>query len=342
MTGDRFQRPPSLRASLAAAALATLALSSAPAAADPPASRPPAPAPSSAPATPSKKAAQADRDAARALAEQAFEKLQAKRYSAAIDLFLRAEERFHAPTHLVYLAQAQRKSGLLLEAADTYRKILAETLPRDAPQPFRDAQDEAKRELAPLLKRIPRVRVEVTGADPSSAVVEVAGRVVLAGAATTMNPGTVLVSVTPPGGARLERTVVLTESETSPEVVVRFEVPTSIPLAIPLAALGLGAVAGGAAIGLGLHARSMRVSAVEACRELLTCPQAELDKADNAVTLRDTAIATGIAAGVFLAAGVTLVLVRPAPKSTVDPPEAEAPTIAVRAGPSFVSLVGSF
>ena len=387
MTGDRFQRPSRrapgeplrcphgeprsaaprsfLRAALALSSLAALTLSAAAAAADPASSRPAAS--PSAPAP--KKATPADRDAARALAEQAFEKLQAKKYDAAIDLFTRAEERFHAPTHLLYIAQAQRKRGRLLDAAATYRKVLAEALPRDAPQPFRDAQEQARAELAPLVARTPKVRVEVTGADPSKAVIEIGGRVVLAGASTPFDPGPVLVRVTPLGGSPLDRSVVLTESDAA-EVVVRFDLPASIPLAIPIVALGLGAAAGGASIGVGLYSRDLRVAAADACRELITCPKEQLDKAETGRTLRDAAIVTGIAGGAVLVAGVTLLLVRPGPKSTVEPPEAEAPpettagssaprspralsspprpappagpTIALRAGPSFVSLVGSF
>ncbi len=355
---------------MAAFSLAAITLSAAPAAADPTSPRP---APSAAAASVPKKATPADRDAARALAEQAFEKLQAKKYDAAIDLFTRAEERFHAPTHLLYIAQAQRKKGRLLDAAETYRKVLAEALPRDAPQPFRDAQDQARADLASLVARTPKVRVEVTGTDPSKAVIEVGGRVVLAGASTPFDPGSVLVRVTPLGGSPLDRSVVLTESD-SAEVVVRFDLPTPIPLAIPLVALGLGAAAGGASIGIGLYSRDVRVSAADACRELITCPQEQLDKAETGRTLRDAAIVTGIAGGAVLVAGVTLLLVRPGPKSTVEPPDAEAPpetaagssaprataraprtisspprpapalgpTIALRAGPSFVSLVGAF
>src|SRR5262249_42544203 len=144
-----------------------------------------------------KKALAADRDAARALATQGFEKLQQKQYPEAITLFAQAEARFHAPTNLFYLAQAHDKRGELIEAAALYRKVAAETLAKDAPQPFRDAQAQSGSALEDVLRRTPKLRVEVKGAGAESAVVTVADRPVIAGAAPSYNPGTYAVRVSP-------------------------------------------------------------------------------------------------------------------------------------------------
>ena len=83
---------------------AAMTLAAASAAADPPpATTTSAAAPLATP--PPRKVTQADRDAARTLAEQGFERFQQRKYREAIVLFSKAEERFHAPTHVAYIAR---------------------------------------------------------------------------------------------------------------------------------------------------------------------------------------------------------------------------------------------
>ncbi len=306
------------------------------------------PRPSTASATGARKGSAADRDAARAFAEQGFEKLQANNLEEAIDLFTKAEELFHAPTHLLYVAKAREKKGQLLEAADTYRKISEESLPKDAPQPFRDAQAEAKRAFESVTKRTPKLRVEVVGMDARAVTLSANGEVVGAASPKLMNPGPYVVRAIPQEGVPLERSVVLADD--GGEVLVRFEMSQPISIAWPILSMGLGAASGGVAISFGVLAAEQAAAANKTCATASGCSAEGRKQAGNAHTLRDAAIVTGIAGGALLAVGVTLLLVRPSPKTTVDPAFAEAarlpmpggPSWGVRITPTSLSLVGTF
>jgi len=311
-------------------------------------SQPPATAAPPVPSPPHKKVTQADRDAARALAEQGFEKLEQRKYDAAIDLFQKAEERFHAPTHHVYIAQAYDKKGQLIDAANAYRKVLAETLARDAPQPFHDAQTEAGRALAVLLRRTPKLRVELSGVEPARVDVVVGERKVLPGESTAWDPGTLVVRATSEGIPPAERAVEL--SDGGGEVVVRFHLARPMSLAWPIVAFGVGLAAGGASITTGVLSFNDHREADATCAEKLICPPDQIRKMGTARQLRDVSIATGIAGGVALLAGVTLLILRPSNHTSVEPAQAATtarapsagPTLSVRAGPSTVQLIGTF
>ena len=312
-----------------------------------PATTPPAASP---PATP-RKVTQADRDAARTLAEQGFEKFQQRRYDEAIALFSRAEERFHAPTHVAYIARSHEKRGELLEAAALYRKLLAETLPRDAPQPFRDAQSEAGPALEAILRRTPRLRVDVTGPAAAQATITAADRTLPPATPTPWDPGTVLVRVTAPDLAPLERTVVLPER--AADVAVRFELARPRSLLGPLGALVVGLGGTATALATGFAGRAMQADALRICSDQIVCSDTSLDaqkrQLAEAKQLEGTAIGAGIAGGVFLAAAVTLFVLRPTSKSTVEPASAASPTaglvrptFVLRAGPAFTGVSGTF
>jgi hypothetical protein len=352
---------PSTPAAAPAAKPLPIAAPSAPAAASAasasptPAARPAPPAPTSAPlapvAAPPKKPTAAERDAARALAEQGFEKLQAKKYADAIALFTKAEEHFHAPTHLFYIAQAHEKRGELIEAAEVYRKVAAETLARDAPQPFRDAQAQAGPALESAVRRTPRLRVDLSGAGAADARVTAGDDTIAPGVSAPRDPGTYLIRATAPDLAPAERSVVLREG--AGEVVVTIELRRPISLAWPLAAIGLGLAAGGVSLGLGLDSHYTALDADNACRNVLVCPPEQLSKMALARQLRDASIGTGIAGGVALVAGITLLLVRPSHRTSVDPPDAapsavvspstvSTPIVALHAGPWFTGVTGSF
>lgn len=321
-------------------------------------------------ADPPKKVTQADRDAARALAEQGFEKFQQRKYADAIALFSKAEEHFHAPPHVAFIARAHEKRGELVEAADTYRRLLAEPLARDAPQPFRDAHAEAGPALASIERRIPKLRVDVAGDGADRARITASDRPMKPGVASPTNPGQVVVRLTADGVGPLERTVVLPESNA--EVTVRFDLARPYSIAWPIAALTLGVAGGAAAIATGVLSHDKEAAADRVCAGMVECPQAQLDQMAQARTLRSASIGAGIAGGVFLAGGVTLFLLRRGPHSTVEPDSAVgsalspitvtstasaasgaseresagspsfSPSIALRVSPSFVGVTGSF
>lgn len=137
------------------------------------------------------------RDEARALADKGYAELQRGHYDAAIELFSKAEAKFHAPTILLMIADAQVKAQRLIEAKATYERIASESLVNYAPQEFFDAQKKARAAAASLVSRIPRLTIRVTGAPPEKAAVTLDGKPVpveFLGKAIAVDPGQHVVS----------------------------------------------------------------------------------------------------------------------------------------------------
>ncbi len=112
-------------------------------------------------------------DAARASATAGGQAFEAGDYATAVERFGHAEELFHAPPHLLFLARAQVKLGQLVEAQDTYLKLVEEQLGSDAPPPFRDAQRDGKSELSELRNRIPSIQIAIPGGGAAQATVTI-------------------------------------------------------------------------------------------------------------------------------------------------------------------------
>jgi len=111
-----------------------------------------------------------------------------------------AQKLFDAPTHLLHIGQCQAATGKLVEAAETYETLARRTLPKDAPEVFRQAQEESRKELAQIKPRIPTLRVQITPAPSSlsSLVVKLNGNVIpneVLGIARPVNPGKYKVTV---------------------------------------------------------------------------------------------------------------------------------------------------
>src|SRR5262245_46149255 len=87
---------------------------------------------------------------ARALGNEAAERLVAKDYQGAIERVTKAESLFHAPTHLRILAEAQEGLGRLAAAMETYERLVAEPLPVGAHDAFLRAQELAKQRVRNL------------------------------------------------------------------------------------------------------------------------------------------------------------------------------------------------
>lgn len=119
--------------------------------------------------------------------------------AAALPKFQVAEKMFSAPTHLLHIAQCEAATGKLVEAHEHYETLTRMTIAKDAPEAFRQAQEEGKKELPALKPRIPTLRVQVTPA-PSSMkglLVLVNGSPMpneLVGIARPVNPGKYKVS----------------------------------------------------------------------------------------------------------------------------------------------------
>jgi hypothetical protein len=108
-----------------------------------------------------------DRAAARSAADAGADAFEQGRYAAALDLFSRAEQLFHAPPHLLFMARSEAKLGRLVDAHETYLKIVKETQSAHAPAAFRKAQAEAERESTAVGVRIAHVTVTIQGAQPT-------------------------------------------------------------------------------------------------------------------------------------------------------------------------------
>lgn len=102
-----------------------------------------------------------EKTAARAAAEAGTAALRKGRYDEAIRLIRRAEAAFHAPTHLLLLAEAQEKKGDLVESREILLRVKHETLAMDAPEAFRHAKQESSKRLQALEPRLPKVTVHL-------------------------------------------------------------------------------------------------------------------------------------------------------------------------------------
>ena len=87
---------------------------------------------------------------ARALAHDGYEAQTHREYAVAEDRFRRAESLVHAPTLELGLARAQVGLGKLVEAHETYRRIVREPPAPDAPAPFGPRRSPMREELAAL------------------------------------------------------------------------------------------------------------------------------------------------------------------------------------------------
>lgn len=112
--------------------------------------------------------------AARQFAMEGIAASQRSDWPTVISRFEQAEQRFHAPVHMRYLAVAYERSNRLLDAANMWRRLAAEQLAPTAPQPFRDAVAEAQRELPRIEGRLGRVQIDWPGS-PQGATFELDG-----------------------------------------------------------------------------------------------------------------------------------------------------------------------
>jgi len=144
-----------------------------------------------------------ERAGARSAAHSGLDAYNGGKYADSLDLFTRAENLVHAPTHLLYIARSNLKLGRLVRAQEAYQQLAREKLPADAPQPFREAQQSAERELAGFEGRIPNVTVRITGGvDTSQVKVTMDGKVIpsaLVGIPFPADPGMHKFAATAPG-----------------------------------------------------------------------------------------------------------------------------------------------
>jgi hypothetical protein len=105
-----------------------------------------------------------DRATARALGQEGESALEAKDYKTAEDRFRRADKLIHAPTLELGLARALVGVGKLVEAQETYNRIVREGVAPGSPAAFARAVESAKKEVEAVSPRLGTVTISVKGA----------------------------------------------------------------------------------------------------------------------------------------------------------------------------------
>lgn len=111
-----------------------------------------------------------DKATARRLAIEGMNRADANDCAAALPLLAKAESLFHAPLHLHYTARCLVRAGRLVEAVETWRRVVRETPPPDASPIVREAFDEAQREIGRVEARLGTVVVHVASPYPGLVV----------------------------------------------------------------------------------------------------------------------------------------------------------------------------
>lgn len=328
-----------LRAALALGALAAAQAAAAPAAAQA------APEPASPRGSRAGPAPSSTKAVARALANRGYALFKKGKYEEALEAFTRAEEQFHASTILIMIARTHDKLGHLVEAEEIYRRVAEEELPAYAPREFFEAQKTARAELDALTPRVPALRIAVRGPRPGDARVTVDDVEVDPATPRLVNPGehTVIAN----DGVRPAVTRSLRVAEGQKEEVVLQLGPLPLSLApapapprgsvVPGAVvLGLGVVGIGVGSVTGAMALSKAGPLADACPDRV-CTRDKEPEYNAARTLQTVSIISFAAGGAALAAGITLLVLRPGGSS---PQPAEAPQLSL--GPRWVSVRGRF
>jgi hypothetical protein len=173
-----------------------------------------------------------DRAAARAAADAGADAFEQNDYAQALELFTRAEQLFHAPPHLLFMARSLEKLGRLVEAREAYLKLASEKLAASAPTAFKRAQASGEAELNGIEGRLSYVTLKVRGDRDETAVPTMDGAELpsaMIGIPMPVDPGThkfsarneqsgsPVVTVTLQEGARQTVELVLSEAASPPE-----------------------------------------------------------------------------------------------------------------------------
>ncbi len=163
---------------------------------------------------------------ARELANGAADDLEAQRYDAALEKAERAEQLYHAPPHILMIAEALEGLGQLVKALDMYERLAAEPLSPSAPAAFRKARELGAKKERSLLSRVPSILIDVTGASIEDAKASVDGHPIAlrSGVATRLDPGKHTVRVESDGFKPVEVTVDLANRGGVTKVPVQLEV----------------------------------------------------------------------------------------------------------------------
>lgn len=282
---------------------------------------------------------------------QAVEAYKAGKYEEALGLFQRAHDIVGLTTTGLYIARSLERLNRWVEASERYLEVTRMPLADDAEPLHVKAKEDAAAERAALMPRIPKLTIEIRGAEVSAVKVTLDGRPVpaaLLGVARPADPGEHVLEATD-ASRRARESLTLAEAEAK-TVVLDLENATPLPapapeppphmptdegssslgivgwVAIGVGGAGLivGAITGGLALG-------KRGDLEDGCPNK-ECPPELHGDVDSYQTLRVVSAVGLIGGGILAAAGVVMVVV----VST------QAEETALQLGPTGVSLVGRF
>jgi hypothetical protein len=287
---------------------------------------------------------------ARAQADRGYELFEAGEYVEAAQAFRLAEVIFHAPTLVFAIGRAESKAGHLLEARELFKRVIEEKIAPTAPPEYVGAQESARVELAAVEARIARVVITVSGAAGRTFVVNLDDAVVARSALEQpieIDPGPHRVAVLVDGGPVEKRSITVADGAReavgidlppqSAKIVVGpatssvapkrrdLLVPALVSLGVGAAGLGVGAALGGLTLS--------KTSAIRAHCAGDVCPRDQESATDSARTTATISTVGFIAGGVFAAAGVTLLVLRPKPQK---------PSLGLSIGPGSLVAQGAF
>jgi len=269
------------------------------------------------------------RATARTLGEEGIKLFEEGRYSEALDRFERADALVHAPTLGLLAARTLEKLGRLIEASERYRAVMLVQLDAKAPEPFKEAQETASKELEAVRARIPTLEIVVEGPGAEAAKVTLDGNEVpraIIGVKTPVDPGVHRLEAETPTAAAVSdlsidekqaarAVLTLVPKEPAPgdkQPVVGPKPKPSTQRTIGFVTLGVGgglAVMGIAAGITGLVKEGELVDKY-GCKDD-ACPPSAKDALASYTTARTLSIVGYVAGGIGIGTGLALVLTAP-------------------------------
>ncbi len=293
------------------------------------------------------------RAAARKLAEEGIALLDGGRAADGIAKLEQAEAKFHAPTHLLYLARAYRDIGEIARAADDYERLVGETIPNYAPDEFREAQRLAADELAAIAPKLAKIAVVLHGAKRDDAMISIDGgapKPLLESTLVSQGSHHVLVTI---GARGRSADVIATNGEVHtvdmrfddalpPKPPARTAAPSAPSQGPPLLAPAIVSFAiGGAGVIAGTSAGVASLNKVneleKRCPTKVGCAPSDQSLADDARTLGNVSTGAFVVGGIGVAAGLVLAL-WPSKEHSGPKTHSVEPLL----GPGYWGLKGAF
>jgi hypothetical protein len=272
----------------------------------------------------------ADRATARTLAQEGQQALDAKKFSAAADKFTRADQLVHAPTLMLGLARAQLGMNKLVEAQESYNRIIREGVAQGSPRSWSKALEDATKEVDAITARLPWVTISVLGpTNPEVVIDSTPVPNASLGVKRPVNPGSHTIKASAEGFAPAEKTISFAEGQSVPVNLELEQAPTeAAPVAAPQApeapapsgsgrktaafvALGIGGA--GLAVGgvAGILAMSKHTQLKQHCPDGTCDPDTQGAALDSYHMVGNISTIGFIAGGVGVAAGAILLLTQP-------------------------------